>query len=376
MFKGISKKLGGIAAAVGGAIAGKAVISGLQDIGAQFDEMTDNIIVGTGASGSALEALKDSAKGIATAVGGSFADAGDVVQDLNTRLGLTGGNLDAVGQRVVAAGKLIGSAINTEQLSGAFTAFDVGADQMADKMDYLFSVSQNTGIGFDTLTGIIEKNAVPLREMGMSFEESANMAGLLDKAGLNASSVMAKMSKALVSLAKPGESAADAFRRTVGEIGDYIDAGNQAAAIELASKVFGTKGAAEFVGAIQSGALALDSLTDSAVGAGAGIMGTFEATADWPEKLDILKNKFTEILEPLGSAVFSSFGDSLDLVGEALDEMDPSAMQALSKSVAGFVSSGVQKVIDFRIDGSSIISRTYPATSASPPTPSPLLRPL
>jgi len=194
-----------------GAIGVKEIAGALMDIGGEFDDMVDAIIVGTGASGEALAALEDSAKGIATSVGGSFEDAGNIVQDLNTRLGLAGDDLDAVGQRVAAAGQMFGSAIDVESMSGAFAAFGVEADQMADKMDCLFGVGQATGIGFDELTGILEKNAPALQALGFSFEESANMAGLLDKAGMDASGMMGKMGKALVELAQPGESGLPPF---------------------------------------------------------------------------------------------------------------------------------------------------------------------
>ena len=57
------------------AAVGKALFS----IGSEFDEMTDSIIVGTGASGQALEDLKQSAMDMATTVPMSFADAGNQV---------------------------------------------------------------------------------------------------------------------------------------------------------------------------------------------------------------------------------------------------------------------------------------------------------
>ena len=340
MGGGILAKLGtlkGPLMAVGGTIVGALgtakIGEALLGIGGEFDEMSDAIVLGTGASGEALAALEDSAKGIATTVGGSFGDAGNIVQDLNTRLGLVGDDLDAVGQRVAAAGKLFGSAINVESMSGAFAAFGVEADQMADKMDYLFGVGQATGIGFDELTGILEKNAPALQGLGFSFEESANMAGLLDKAGMDASGMMGRMGKALVELAQPGETAADAYQRVIGEVQGYIEAGDEAAAMDLASSLFGTKGAAQFVGAVQSGALSMDALTDASLGASDGIMGTFEATADWPERWEQIQNKAKAALEPLGGALMQGVSDALLKVSEAMDEIDPAVLESLGTAL-------------------------------------------
>lgn len=325
--------LGKIAGVIGAAFAGIEVGKFLLDIGGEFDEMTDAIIIGTGASGEALEALEESAKGIATTVPVSFGEAGNIVQDLNTRLGLTGENLDDVGQRVAAAGELMGSAINVESMSGAFAAFNVAADDMAGEMDYLFGVSQSTGIAFDDLTRILESNAPALQGLGFSFEESANMAGLLDKAGMDASGMMGKMSKALVSLAQPGETAAEAYQRVLTEMEGYIEAGDEAAAMDLATELFGTRGAAQFVGAVQSGALAMDDLRDASLGAGEGIMGTYEATASWPEKWELLKNKAMEFLEPLAGALMDGLGMALDKLNEVMDSIDPSTLEGVASTL-------------------------------------------
>ena len=325
--------LGKIAGVIGAAFAGIEVGKFLLDIGGEFDEMTDAIIIGTGASGEALEALEDAAKGIATSVPVSFGEAGNIVQDLNTRLGLTGENLEDVGQRVAAAGELMGSAINVESMSGAFAAFNVSADDMADQMDYLFGVSQSTGIAFDDLTRILESNAPALQGLGFSFQESANMAGLLDRAGMDASGMMGKMSKALVSLAQPGETAAEAYQRVLSEMEGYIEAGDEAAAMDLATELFGTRGAAQFVGAVQSGALAMDDLRDASLGAGDGIMGTYEATADWPEKWEVLKNKAKEFLEPLAGALMDSLGAALDKLTEVMDSIDPSTLEGVASTL-------------------------------------------
>lgn len=353
-----------VGGALAGALASAKIGESLLNIGGEFDEMTDAIVVGTGASGDALAALEESAKGIATNVGGSFADAGNIVQDLNTRLGLAGEDLDEVGQRVAAAGKLFGQSINVESMSGAFAAFGVETDQMAEKMDYLFGVSQSTGLGFDELTSIIEKNAPALQGLGFSFEESANMAGLLDKAGMDASGTMGRMGKALVELAQPGESAADAYRRVIDEMQGYIEAGDEAAAMDLASSLFGTKGAAQFVGAVQSGALSMEELTDAALGAGDGIMGTFEATADWPERWEQIQNKAKEALEPLGGALMDGVSEALAKVSDAMDDIDPAMLAEVGETMGNVLNvavEGLGTALQYIIDHKDGISEFFTA---------------
>ena len=154
--KAIGGGMGGeMASAVGGSlassvvpVAGAAALAGgaLLGVGQTFDEMTDIIVTGTGASGEALEALRQDAMDIATAVPVPFEQAGDIVQNLNTRMGLTGDDLVAVGERVAGVGKLLGTSVNMDALTGSMNAWGVAGDEVAGKMDYLFNVSQATGI--------------------------------------------------------------------------------------------------------------------------------------------------------------------------------------------------------------------------------------
>jgi len=346
LLAGMKGPLIGAGVALTGVMGLGKVASDLMGIGETFDTMTDTIIVGTGASGEALDALVESAKEIATTVPTTFENAGDLVQNLNTRMGLVGDDLEAVGQRVAAAGQLLGQDVDLDKLTGAFNAFGVANEDAAEKMDYLFNVGQATGIGFNDLAGIIESNAPSLQNLGFSFEETANMAGLLDKAGMDASGVMGKMSKALVELAEPGQSAADAYRDVITEMEGFIEAGDTASAIDVASTVFGTRGAAQFVGALQSGALSMEELENAALGAGDGIMGTMDATMDWPERWELLKNQATEALEPIGGALMEGASAAMEKFSEAINSLDPAFFDELAEGVAQFIEDGAQVLID------------------------------
>lgn len=338
-LKGPLMALGGTLLA---AVSVQKIASALMDIGGEFDEMTDAIIIGTGASGEALDALVGSAETIATTVPVSFGEAGDIVQNINTRMGLVGDELESVGERVAALGQLTGSAINLDTLTGALNQFGVAGEDAGAVMDYLWGVSQSTGISFDQLTGVLESNAPALQALGFSMEEAANMAGLLDKAGLDANGTMGKLSKALVELAQPGESAEDAFNRVVGQLGEYIEAGDEAAALDLASQIFGTRGATQFVAAVESGALSLEDLEDAALGAGDGIMGTLDATMDWPERFELLKNSAKLALEPLGGALMDAATQAMETLAEVMGEIDPAVFEELGAVIGDVLTVAVE----------------------------------
>lgn len=286
---------------------------GLYSIGETFDAVADSIRVGTGASGEALDAMVESAKNVGKTVPTSFESAGQAIADWNTRMGLSGEALEKVAAQSEML-KSMGMEANINTLSAAFNAFKIEGDDVSGAMDTLFQVSQSTGVSMDTLAGTVQRSAPALQSLGFSFEESAAMAGLLDKAGLNSSQVMASMSKGLVTLAKDGEAPQDAFKRVTGEIQGFIDKGDEAGAIDLASKVFGTKGATQMISALKDSSLSLDDLVGSASLTGDTIMGVGAETQDFAEKWQIVKNNASAALEPLGSAVFDALGTALEWV--------------------------------------------------------------
>ncbi len=313
-LSGFGNQLGGLKGIMSKALpvaSVAAVGKALFNVGSEFDEMTDTIIIGTGASGDALEELKQSAKDIATTVPTSFGDAANIVQDLNTRLGLTGDVLTDVGTQVAQLGDITGEAFSTEKFAGAMNAWGTAAEDMSSQLDTMFAVSQATGIGMNNLAGIMENAAPQMTALGYSFEETAAMAGLLDKAGLDASGMMGKMSKALTTLAKDGEEPADAMKRITAEIGDYIEKGDDAKALDVASELFGTKGAAQFVQAVKSGSMEIEDFA-KAMSDSSGIIGNTEAaTMDFGEQVTLLKNSFLELIEPMGSAVFGMLSEAM-----------------------------------------------------------------
>lgn len=306
-----------IAAALGTAAIG--VGKALYDIGAEFDGMSDTIRAGTGATGEALESLEKSAQKVATTVPTTFEDAGSTVADLNTRLGLTGDELETVAEQVIAAGDLFGEKLDINKLSSAMSAFAIPASETSEVMDELFRVSQATGVSINTLAESSAKAAPTLGNMGFDIEDVASMVGLLDKAGLNSTATISAMGKGMVSLAKDGEAPKDAFTRVIGEIDNLVKSGDQAAALTQAGKIFGTKGAPQFLEALQAGAFDLSTLRDSIGATGDTILGVQAETADGPEKFQIAVNKVKVALQPLATTVFDGVAKALDWLTPKLE---------------------------------------------------------
>lgn len=296
-------------ALAGGMLAGLG--KGLYEVGNVFDNVNDTIRVGTGASGESLQSMVDIAKHIGRSVPEEYSKIGATVADLNTRLGLSGETLEKVASQYLEAGRLLGQDVSIQKTTAAFSAFGIQGDAVSDAMDNLFRVSQATGVGMNELAAAAQQAAPSMKTLGFSFEDTIAMVGAFDKAGLNSTAVMASLSKGLVTLAKKGEDPKQAFQRVTGEIQGFLNKGNEAAALELASKIFGTRGAMQFVQAMKTGQLSAGDMMKSIGATDDSILGLAEETMDFAEQWQLLKNRALEALEPLGSAVFTWLGDTM-----------------------------------------------------------------
>ena len=324
----------GMAAGIGAA---------LYKVGETFDEVTDTIRTGTGATGEALDGMVEVAKRVGSTTPAEFSKIAPVVADLNTRLGLTGEDLETVAKQVLEAGRLLGQDVDISKTTAAFSAFGLEAKQIPGAMDDLFRVSQATGLGFNDLAQKTAQAAPTMKALGFGFQDTAAMIGAFDKAGLNSSQIMTSMTKGLTTLAKSGEEPKEAFKRVTGEIGSYIQSGNEAAALKLASKLFGTKGATQFVEALKQGKIGAEDMMKSIGATDDTILGVAGETSDFAEKWQIVQNNAQLALEPLGSAVFSTLADVLSAMAPTLQDIgnwlkeNTWAFGALGAAIAGIL---------------------------------------
>ncbi|MGV9181809.1 phage tail tape measure protein [Arcanobacterium canis] len=315
-----------------GAVAGAA--KGLYSIGAAFDDMGDTIRIGTGATGKSLEELKGAAENVATTVPITFQEAGQAVADWNTRMGLTGKAVEKVAAQTAAL-KNMGLDVDINQTAAAFKAFGINGDGVAKSMDTLFRVSQATGVSMNDLASGVQKSAPAFQSLGFSFDDAAAMMGNFDKAGLNAEQMAGAMTKSLTALAKQGREPKAAFREVTSEIANYVKKGDEAGALNAAGKIFGTRGAAQFVKAVKDGSLSLDGMIGKIGATSDTILGTSKETEDFAEKWTILKNKVQEALKPLSSAVFDGLSAAIEKVGSLFDGLVSEGFGGMQSALSG-----------------------------------------
>ena len=329
-----AKKLEGVnlkaiaigAAAAGGAVAvGKATIEAgkyLVDLGSKFDAATDSIRIGTGATGEALDSLMDDFDAVYSSVPTTMDDASKAIADYNTRLGLTGEELQGVSTQAIQVADMLGEDLGgvIESSSKAFQQWNVDTKDMGGAMDYVFKASQSTGVGFSDLMTTVQSFGPQLQEMGYSFEEATALVGQLEKAGVNTEEVLGAMKKSTSALAKEGIGASEGMEMYAKAIANAKD---MTQATEIATEVFGTRAASTMAAAIRDGTVSVDDLTKSLMESGETIGGCAADTYDYAEQMQLFKQKAQVALEPLGATMFNALNDLMPIVGDLMEDLIP-----------------------------------------------------
>ena len=339
-ISGLNVKALAVGAAVGGiAVAiGKAVVEAgkyLKDLGSQFDEAADAIRIGTGATGDALDGLLDDFDEVYKSVPTTMEDASKAIADYNTRLGLTGPQLQEISKQALQVSDMLGDDLGgvIEESSQAFQQWNIDADDMSGAMDYIFKVSQSTGMGFTDLMSNMQKFGPQLQEMGYSFETASALMGQLDKAGVNTEEVLSAMKRSVGALAKEGISASDGLAMYYEQI---KNAGTAAEAASIASEIFGTRAGSTMAAAIRDGALAVGDLTENLMENGETIAGAAEDTYDFAERLQIMKQGLEVALKPMANTVFDGLNKFMPVLQKLMEQITPVISDAV-EAAAPFV---------------------------------------
>ncbi len=304
----------------------------LKDLGSQFDEAADAIRIGTGATGDALDGLLDDFDEVYKSVPTTMEDASKAIADYNTRLGLTGPQLQEISKQALQVSDMLGDDLGgvIEESSQAFQQWNIDADNMGGAMDYIFKVSQSTGMGFTDLMSNMQKFGPQLQEMGYSFETASALMGQLDKAGVNTEEVLSAMKKSVGALAKEGISASDGLAMYYEQI---KNAGTAAEAASIASEIFGTKAGSTMAAAIRDGTFAVGDLTESLLKNGETIAGAAEDTYDFAERLQIMKQGLEVALKPMANTVFDGLNKFMPTLQKLMEQITPVISDAVNAAM-------------------------------------------
>ena len=313
-------------------VAVAAAVKGLYEVGQVFEDVRNTIIVGTGASGKALEGLEKSAKKVGGNTASSFKDVGTTIADLNTRLGLTGKPLETLSTKFLDLSRITKTdvASNIKDITRVFGDWGIKTGEQSGALDKIFTASQATGVGIGQLSQNVVQFGAPLRQMGFSFEESVAMFGKFEKEGVNISTVLSGLKMGLKNMAKAGEDPPKALARVVASI---KGAGSTAEANTIAFKLFGARAGPDMAAAIREGRFELSDLVGALDNSAGSIADASERTRTLGTVFTVFKNKALLLLEPVATRVISGITEGMiwlqDKGGPAIAKLSSALNDAL-----------------------------------------------
>lgn len=308
------KKATIITAAVAGIGAG-AVKSAME-----LDEGYDTVITKTGATGEALSELQDNVDNVFKSMPIEAETAGVAIGEVNTRFQETGERLEELSTSFIQFSEINNTDLNSsiDNVDAIMTKFNVDTEHTEDVLGLMTKAGQDTGISMETLQGTLTSNGATLKELGLGITESVNLLAQMEANGVDTSTAMAGLKKAQQQATKEGISLSEALSDT---IDDIVSATDETEALQIATDLFGKKGAAEMTQAIREGRFSIDDLSTSLSDYGNVVQNTFESTlSPWNQAKTSMNQ-----LKVAGS----------DLAGTVLNELSP-VIESASEKVEGF----------------------------------------
>lgn len=301
----------------------------------EVDAGLDIITKKTGASGAALESMKQSAESLAKEIPTDFETAGAAIGEVNTRFGLTGKELEDLSGQFIEFAKLNDTDVSTsiDNVQKAMAAFNVPAEEAGSMLDLLNKVGQDTGISMDDLSASLVKNAPQLQALGLTANQAATFLGQLEVSGVDSTKVMTGLNKAIVAGAKEGKALPEVINDIQTSI---VGAASETEAMNAASEIFGAKAGPAIATAARSGALDFQALTSAVTDADGSVSKTFEDTLDPADKFQLTLNQLKitgyevgRVLLELIAPAIQKVGDFLTKLAEKWQGLSPAAQKTI-----------------------------------------------
>ena len=334
----------------------KACISALKDLaeGAyeayqEFDKGYDIIVSKTGATGEVLEGLSDSYNTVMKSVLTDTETAGNAIGEINTKFGLTGEELENLSEKFIKFADLNNTDVTSsiDSVQSACAAWGIEAENVGDLLDLLNTTGQQTGASVDSLADSLTTNAASLKDMNFNVEEAVSFMGQLETSGVDASTVMSALKKALANAAKDGKSTSEALS----ELQDAMENANSSSEATVAAmELFGSKAGPAIAEACQSGRLNFENLGSAMKDYQNNVDDTYETTLDG---VDRIKLAWQGIKTDVGAEVGSMLDEFSPEIEDLISLIEDGEKDILSsvKDNAPQIKEKISDVINFAKNG-------------------------
>ena len=311
------KDVGGKMQSLGGTLT-KSVTAPIMGVGAasvvawkEVDEGLDIVTKKTGATGEALQDMQDRTRNIAKTMPTDFATAGTAVGEVNTRFGLTGDALEDLSVKFIKFAELNDTDVSSsiDNVQSMMAAWGVETEDAGLMLDMLTKAGQDSGVAVDTLSQQLMQNKTALDDMGLSLDESVDLLANCEKNGIDTTTMLGGLKKALQNSAKEGKSSAEALSELQEKL---LGAESDAEASQIAMELFGNKAGPAIADACRDGRLSLEDLGYSMEDLAGTTETTFDGIQDPLDQmqpiLNTLKDTGAQLVTDLGPAIVEVLG--------------------------------------------------------------------
>ena len=355
-----------------------------------FSEMKegyDMIVTKTGATGDALDDLKSSANNVFGDMPEDIETVGEAIGEVNTRFHTTGEELEDTSKLFIQFASINDTQItqSVDQVDKIMKAWNIDASQTGNLLGLLTQKAQDTGISVDTLESYVLDNNAAFKEMGLSLPQAIDLMAQFDANGVDTTQALAGLKKALQNATAEGKSMDVALEETIGSI---KEAETDTKALQIATELFGKKGAAEMATAIRENRIDLTSLSASMTKYGSVVETTYSNTKSQMDEAKVAMNNVKLALSDMGNTMLSSAAPAINELTSKIKEvtqwftsLDEGQQQTIIKAglvvaavgplaigfgkVAQGISSTIQTGQQFVSGVSSIVAKITAKTAAT-----------
>lgn len=289
----------------------KDITDEVYNLATAFSDAESVIVKATGSTGAALDDFSNSMMNVyAKSKTGSLNDAAGAIGEINTRMHLTGDEIENMAGKFLdfseaTGGNVVNSVKQVTQIMNKWNIAGEDTELLLDKLTYEAQVS---GASVSNLSSQLINGAATYQNMGLSIDNAISMLGDFELAGINSSSAMMGLRQAVTKASKAGEDANAYLIRNVRKIAELEDATEATA---LATEMFGSRAGQELALAIRSGTLSVETFTRNLDNA----QGTLESTAEAAQTLD---QKWEQATNNIGAAFSRAFSPAIEKISGAL----------------------------------------------------------
>lgn len=316
----------------------KEIAEATYELADAFSEAESTVVKATGASGAALDGLMESTmNAYAAAKSADLGSTASAIGEINTRMGLTGEELTIVTGQFLDFAEITGTDVvgSVQSATKIMNKWGIEAGDVESVLDKLAYAGQVSGVSVSGLSDTVTNSSATFQALGMNLDNAISLLADLELYGTSSTTTVTGLRTAVNNFTSDGLDAGEALQRVIEQIANMEDASTATA---LAVDTFGSRAGQELAGAIRSGAISVDSLTNS-LDVAKGTLTSTAATAQtfeqkWTQASNNISVAFSSVMEPALSDVSGGLAGVVNGVGTFLND-HPAVVKAITVIGAG-----------------------------------------